>query len=84
MRRDDLLFIVLGVLPGAVVLGRVGYGLLHADWYAPDWRQLLDPSTGSVELTGAVAGGRSPGSTWPRCWTRRSRAGSTWRSGRCC
>ena len=61
MRRDDLLFIVLGVLPGAVVLGRVGYGLLHADWYAPDWRQLLDPSTGSVELTGAVAGGTLTG-----------------------
>ena len=61
MRRDDLLFIVLGVLPGAVVLGRVGYGLLHADWYAPDWRQLLDPSTGSVELTGAVAGGALTG-----------------------
>ena len=61
MRRDDLLFIVLGVLPGAVVLGRVGYGLLHADWYAPDWRQLLDPATGSVELTGAVVGGTLTG-----------------------
>ncbi len=61
MRRDDLLFIVLGVLPGAVVLGRVGYGLLHADWYDPDWRQLLDPASGSVELTGAVVGGTLTG-----------------------
>ena len=57
MRRDDLLFIVLGALPGAVILGRLGYGLLHADWYARDWRQLLDPAGGSLELTGAVAGG---------------------------
>lgn len=61
MRRDDLLFIVLGVLPGAVVLGRLGYGLLHADWYARDWRQLLDASGGSLELTGAVVGGTLTG-----------------------
>ena len=61
MRRDDLLFIVLGALPGAVVLGRLGYGLLHADWYARDWRQLLDPAGGSVELTGAVVGGTLTG-----------------------
>lgn len=61
LRRDDLLFIVLGVLPGAVILGRLGYGLLHADWYAPDWRQLLDPAGGSLELTGAVIGGTLTG-----------------------
>jgi prolipoprotein diacylglyceryltransferase len=61
MRRDDLLFIILGALPGAVILGRVGYGLLHADWYARDWRQLLDPAGGSLELTGAVVGGTLTG-----------------------
>ena len=61
MRRDDLLFIVLGALPGAVILGRLGYGLLHADWYARDWRQLLDPAGGSLELTGAVVGGTLTG-----------------------
>jgi prolipoprotein diacylglyceryltransferase len=61
MRRDDLLFIVLGVLPGAVILGRLGYGLLHADWYARDWRQLLDPGGGSLELTGSVVGGTLTG-----------------------
>ncbi len=57
LRRDDLLFIVIGAIPGAVVLGRVGYGLLHADWYSRDWHQLLDPGSGSLELTGAVVGG---------------------------
>jgi prolipoprotein diacylglyceryltransferase len=61
MRRDDLLFIILGALPGAVILGRLGYGLLHADWYAREWRQLLDPAGGSLELTGAVVGGTLTG-----------------------
>ncbi len=61
LRRDDLLFIVLGAIPGAVVLGRVGYGLLHADWYSRDWHQLLDPGSGSLELTGAVVGGTLTG-----------------------
>jgi prolipoprotein diacylglyceryltransferase len=61
MRRDDLLLIILGALPGAVILGRLGYGLLHADWYARDWRQLLDPAGGSLELTGAVVGGTLTG-----------------------
>jgi prolipoprotein diacylglyceryltransferase len=61
MRRDDLLFIVLGALPGAVILGRLGYGLLHADWYGRDWRQLLDPGVGSLELTGGVVGGTLTG-----------------------
>jgi prolipoprotein diacylglyceryltransferase len=61
LRRDDLLFIVIGAIPGAVVLGRVGYGLLHADWYSRDWHQLLDPGSGSLELTGAVVGGTLTG-----------------------
>jgi len=57
LRRDDLLFIVLGAVPGAVVLGRLGYGLLHVDYYGEQWRALLDPSQGSMELALAVVGG---------------------------
>jgi len=57
LRRDDLLFILLGAVPGAVVLGRLGYGLLHLDYYGSQWRALLDPAQGSMELTLAVAGG---------------------------
>ena len=49
------------MLPGAVIMGRVGYGLLHADWYQRDWRLLLDPAGGSMELTGAVIGGTLTG-----------------------
>lgn len=61
LRRDDLLFIALGAVPGAVILGRVGYGLLHADYYAGDWRALLDPGQGSLELALAVVGGTLTG-----------------------
>jgi prolipoprotein diacylglyceryltransferase len=61
LRRDDLLFIVLGIVPGAVVLGRLGYGLLHADYYGDEWRALLDPAQGSLELTLAVVGGTLTG-----------------------
>jgi prolipoprotein diacylglyceryltransferase len=57
LRRDDLLFILLGAVPGAVILGRIGYGLLHLDYYGTEWRALLDPGQGSMELTLAVAGG---------------------------
>lgn len=57
LRRDDLLFIVLGAVPGAVVLGRLGYGLLHVDYYGGQWRALLDPGQGSMELALAVVGG---------------------------
>lgn len=61
LRRDDLLFIVLGIVPGAVVFGRLGYGLLHLDYYAADWRALIDPGQGSLELTLAVVGGTLTG-----------------------
>jgi phosphatidylglycerol:prolipoprotein diacylglycerol transferase len=61
LRRDDLLFILLGAVPGAVILGRLGYGLLHLDYYGGDWRALLDPGQGSLELTLAVVGGTLTG-----------------------
>ena len=34
LRADDLIFIAVGVVPGAVIGGRIGYGLLHLDYYA--------------------------------------------------
>lgn len=57
IRRDDLLFVVLGAVPGAVIGGRLGYALLHPDFYGANPGALLDPGQGSLELVGAVLGG---------------------------
>jgi prolipoprotein diacylglyceryltransferase len=54
---DDELFVVLGAIPGAIVGGRIGYALLHLDYYAARPGALLDPTHGSLELGLAVAGG---------------------------
>lgn len=61
LRRDDLLFIVLGAIPGAVVGGRLGYVLIHLDYYAANPGSIADPNQGSLELglgvlVGAVTG----------------------------
>jgi phosphatidylglycerol:prolipoprotein diacylglycerol transferase len=57
LRLDDLLFITMGALPGAVVGGRLGYVLLHLDYYSVHPAQIVDPAYGSLELTVGVVGG---------------------------
>ncbi len=57
LRRDDLLFIVLGAGASAAAGGRIGYALLHVDYYAANPGALLDPAAGSMELSLAVVGG---------------------------
>lgn len=61
LRPDDLLFVVLGIVPGAVVGGRIGYVLLHPEFFAARPATILDPSVGSLELTLGVAGGALTG-----------------------
>jgi phosphatidylglycerol:prolipoprotein diacylglycerol transferase len=61
LRRDDLLFIVLGVIPGAVIGGRVGYVLMHLDYYSAVPASVLDPNQGSLELGLAVLAGAATG-----------------------
>ncbi len=63
LRADDLLFIAVGVVPGAVIGGRIGYGLLHLDYYATQSGGLLDPGRGGFELSLAVVGGVLSGLT---------------------
>ena len=57
LRGDDLLFIAIGAVPGAVILGRIGYGLTHLDAFGPDPLRLLDPATAGLDLAAGVVGG---------------------------
>jgi phosphatidylglycerol:prolipoprotein diacylglycerol transferase len=57
LRPDDIAFVAVGIVPGAVIGGRLGYLIVHAGYYgsAPD--RLLDPSIGGMDLGLAVVGG---------------------------
>jgi phosphatidylglycerol---prolipoprotein diacylglyceryl transferase len=54
LRADDLIFIVVGAVPGAVIGGRLGYVLIHLDYYSSHAAAIIDPSKGGLELTLAV------------------------------
>ncbi|HET9680814.1 MAG TPA: prolipoprotein diacylglyceryl transferase family protein [Candidatus Limnocylindrales bacterium] len=54
LRTDDLMFILVGAVPGAIVGGRLGYVLGHLDYYRANPSSILDPSQGSFGLTLAV------------------------------
>jgi phosphatidylglycerol---prolipoprotein diacylglyceryl transferase len=61
LRLDDLALLVLAVVPGAVAGGRLGYVLLHLDYYVARPGAILDPGQGSLELSLAVLGGAVTG-----------------------
>jgi prolipoprotein diacylglyceryltransferase len=61
LRRDDLLFIALGILPGAIVGGRLGWALGTADYVLATPGVLIDPGIGALTLGGAVLGGTLTG-----------------------
>lgn len=54
LRVDDLVFIVVGAVPGAIFGGRLGYVLDHLDYYRANPAAVLDPAQGSLTLTLAV------------------------------
>ena len=54
LRRDDLILIAFGAVPGAVVGGRIGYGLVHLDYYRTNLGLLANPGQGGLTLTLAV------------------------------
>jgi prolipoprotein diacylglyceryltransferase len=62
LRADDLLYIAIGAVPGAIVGGRLGYALLVPEAFAAGPLSLLDPSVGGLELGLAVLGGLVTGS----------------------
>ena len=57
LRRDDLLYIAVAAVPGAVVGGRLGYALLHLDYYGTNLPALLDIGGGGLQLSLGVVGG---------------------------
>ena len=57
LRLDDLLFLALGAVPGAVIAGRIGYVLAHAEYFAANPSAIVDPAIGSLSLGLAVPGG---------------------------
>ena len=57
LRLDDMLLIIAGIVPGAVVVGRIFHGLDYWSYYASEPSKLFDPSVGSLSLLGAVIGG---------------------------
>ena len=60
-RMADLMLVVLAIVPGAVVGGRVGYALLHLDYYLAHPGAIVDPGQGSLELALGVVGGAITG-----------------------
>ncbi len=62
LHADDVAFVAVGIVPGAVVGARIGYLVLHQSTFAAAPGRLLDPSVGGMELGLAVAGGLLTGS----------------------
>jgi prolipoprotein diacylglyceryltransferase len=54
LRIDDLVFIVIGSVPGAIFGGRLGYVLDHLEFYRANPNVVLDPAQGGLSLTLAV------------------------------
>lgn len=61
LRREDVLFIALGVVPGAMIGGRIAYVLLHLDYYSAFPSAIVDPVAGGLALSGAVVLGALTG-----------------------
>jgi prolipoprotein diacylglyceryltransferase len=57
LRRDDLLYIAVAALPGAVIGGRIGYALTHLPYYSANTGAIVDVGQGGFELSLAVIGG---------------------------
>ena len=57
LRADDLLYMAVAALPGAVLGGRLGYALIHLDYYRANPSALVDITKGGLELSMGVVGG---------------------------
>ena len=57
LRADDLLYIAVAAVPGAVIGARIGYALVHRDFYQSNLAALLDIGQGGLQLSLGVVGG---------------------------
>jgi phosphatidylglycerol:prolipoprotein diacylglycerol transferase len=57
LRLDDMVLIIAGTVPGAVIGGRIVHVISFWDAYAASPLRVFDPSVGSLSLLGAVLGG---------------------------
>lgn len=62
LRSDDVAFVAVGIVPGAVLGARLGYLILHQSTFSAAPERLLDPSIGGLELGLAVVVGFLTGS----------------------
>ena len=75
LRRDDLLYIAVAALPGAVIGGRIGYVAHALPYYSANPGAIFDVGQGGFELSLAVVGGTITAPRLRRCSTPRSSAG---------
>ena len=54
LRLDDLVFVSVGAVPGAIVGGRLGYILDHLDYYRANGAAIFDAAQGGLTLGLAV------------------------------
>jgi phosphatidylglycerol---prolipoprotein diacylglyceryl transferase len=66
LRLDDLTFMIIGAVPGAIFGGRLGYVLDHLDFYRANPAAIIDPGQGALTLTLAVPFGILTGSVIAR------------------
>jgi prolipoprotein diacylglyceryltransferase len=66
LRIDDLVFIAVGSVPGAIAGGRLGYVLDHLAYYQANPQAILDPAQGGLTLTLAVPLGALTGAAIAR------------------
>jgi prolipoprotein diacylglyceryltransferase len=57
LRADDLLYIAVAAVPGAVIGARIGYALVHWDFYQSNAPAFLDIGQGGLQLSLGVVGG---------------------------
>jgi prolipoprotein diacylglyceryltransferase len=57
LRADDLLYIAIAAVPGAVIGARIGYALVHWSFYQSNAAAFLDIGQGGLQLSLGVVGG---------------------------